>query len=346
MKINVNLNLDKFRTPQFIFFIYVLTASLLIMLYRFIFPGSQPPLLIYASNWRLIQGFLQVFNLFPAVALSALVIPFGLAAFEENYQSFSDLFSRRLVTSVISAIIASVIYCLIFFLALPMVKNHEDSLRFSGELYRLAKGNAEKSRDAGEWFEASQFLAICDRIWLNSPELAALRDEIAINLEEQIFVDREDLNLARSALDREHRRAEYFSLSGDIHPVDSTQALEMSRIAFSEQRYFDAHWLANLGGRLSVRGSVEEANAAQLSSEAWNMIASLEPSHRETRLFELFNLKLSGYQAMHTGEWIRAYYIFQELLTYTPDDPDAVNFLAASEKAAKETAFFIDEMEL
>jgi hypothetical protein len=33
-------------------------------------------------------------------------------------------------------------------------------------------------------------------------------------------------------------------------------------------------------------------------------------------------------------------------LAITPDDPDAVNFIAASERGAKEYAFFLDEMEL
>jgi hypothetical protein len=49
---------------------------------------------------------------------------------------------------------------------------------------------------------------------------------------------------------------------------------------------------------------------------------------------------------MNNGEWIRAFYIFQELLAITPDDLDAVNFLAASEAGVKENAFFIDEMEV
>jgi len=45
---------------------------------------------------------------------------------------------------------------------------------------------------------------------------------------------------------------------------------------------------------------------------------------------------------MESDDWIRAFYIFQELLTYTPDDPDARNFYAASEANAKNTAFFIE----
>ena len=341
----MTINFEKLRSPQYMFLIYVVVFSLLIMLFRYIFPGSEAPLPIYTSNWRLIQGFLEIFYWFPALAFSGLVIPFGLASFEENYQSFSEVLLKRLIVSVITAICAAVVYGIIFLLVQPMVKNYEDNLRFTGDLYNLAKQNANNSADEGEWFEASQFLGICDRVWIGNPELDNLRDRIIIGLEEQASAKPEE-NSARAALSSGIRSVDVLPLSEDQSPVDSTQAIEMSRKAFEDQRYFDAHWLANLGSRLAPRGSAQAVSASQFASEAWNMIALQAPNQRETRLLELFNLKLSGYQAMLSEDWILAYYIFQELLASTPDDPDAKNFYAASEAAAREKAFFIDEMEL
>jgi hypothetical protein len=120
----------------------------------------------------------------------------------------------------------------------------------------------------------------------------------------------------------------------------------MGITALGEERLFDSHWLFTLGGRLAVPGSPEAVYSSRLASDVWNMISSQAPNQREQRLYEIHNLKLSGYQAMNSSDWIRAYYIFLELLSYTPDDPDAKNFFAASERGAGETAFFIDEMEL
>jgi len=352
----MNFRLDKLKSPQYIFIIYVLVSSLLIMIFRFIFPGSETPLIIYSRNWRITQGILEIFNLFPALAFSALVIPFGIAAYEENYQSFSDMFFKRMVSSVITAIIAAVIYGVIFFFALPMVKNHEENYRFSGELYHLARKNALERMEAEDWYEASQFMNICNLIWHNNEELENARDTIKINLARQSFREGEEISQARATLARNARDLELSSAY--LHPqdeidftarqdiVDSTAAITMSLKAFEEKRYFDAHWLANLGASLAVNGSVQERNAARLASEAWNMIITQTPNQREEKLFDLYAMKIAGYNAMTSRKWIDAYYIFYDLVSQTPDDPDAARFLAQSEEEANKTAFFIDEMNI
>jgi len=342
----MTFNVEKLRTPQGIFIIYILVSSLLIMIFRFIFPGAQSPLWIYSFDWRLIQGLLELFNLFPALALSALVIPFGFVSLQENYKSFSEVFFKRMLVSVIIAICAAVIYGVIFFLALPAAKSSEENMRFEGEFYNLARMHLQERRNSGDWQEASKFFAICDRIWPENPELSDLKIEIDVNLQKLRSLESDERSSARAALARDWRSADVSPLSGDQLSVNATQAISMSLTALNEQRYFDAHWLATLGERLAIAGSPEAANAARLASDAWNMIASQAPNQREQRLYDIYNLKLSGYQAMNTGDWILAYYIFRELLEQTPDDPDAANFLAASERGALETAFFIDEMQL
>jgi len=342
----MTINADKFRAPHFIFILYVLVSALLVMIFRFIFPGSESPLPIYLLNWKLLRGVLDLFDLLPALAFSALVLPFGMASFEENYKSFSDMFFKRMLVSVVTAICAAVVYGIIFFLVFPMLKNYEENLRFSGELYYLAKKSAYERKDSGDWQEASQFLAICDNIWFNSPELDDLRDDVEINIVRLQSEESRERSNARQAITSEWRGADISPLSGNQQPLDSAQAIAMYADAFREERYFDAHWLATLAGRLAQRGSPEASTAARLAGEAWNRISSQAPNRMETRFYQLYHLKLSGYQAMTAGEWIRAFYIFQELLSLTPDDPDAANFLAASERGAKEYAFFLDEMEL
>jgi hypothetical protein len=332
----------------------MLASSLLIMIIRFVFPGSDAPLWIYYRDWRVTLGLLEVINFFPALAFSALVLPFGFAAHEDSFQSFSEMFFKRLVNSVIIAICATVIYAVLFFLIQPLYKEKEENMRFAGDMYKLAKDNAYKRKEAGEWHEASQFLGICDIIWPGNQDLADLRIDIEIGLEKITSQENLERLRAREALAGDRRLqasmpANYTSLSGNVQPVNATQAIDMGRKAFEERRYFDAHWLASLGSRLAGEGTAQAASARRLASEAWNMISSLAPNRTEERLYRIYHLKLSGYEAMNSlnaADWIRAFYIFQELLTLSPDDPDAKNFYAASERATKEAAFFIDEMEL
>jgi hypothetical protein len=329
-----------------IFIIYIIAAGLLIMAFRFIFPGQAPPLPIFSRDWRLIRGALDLLTLFPALAMSALVVPFGLAAYEDYHTSFSPKFFQRLITPVISAICAAAVYGIIFFLALPLARDSEENMRYRGELYRLARERAQIHSKAGEWLEASQFIGICDGIWQNSPELTALRTEINIHLDESSFVREDERAAARAELAPDRRSAALTSLPGQRQPLDVTDAITQGEAAFNERRYFDAHWYATVGERLAKAGSPEAVTAARLAARAWNQIESQQPTRREERLYSLYRLKQLGYEAMVGGDWIRAFYIFQELAAQTPDDPDALNFLAASERGTKEIAFFIDEIEV
>jgi hypothetical protein len=337
----MSFNAEKLRSPQFIFIVYVLVSALLIMIFRFILPGSESPLPIYLSNWRLLRGALDLFDLLPALAFSALVIPFGMASFEENYQSFSAVFFKRLLVSVIIAICAAVVYGVIFFLALPMLKNYDESLRFSGELYQLAKKNAFERRDSGDWQEAAQFLVICDTIWFNSPELSELRDDIEINIVKMKSEESRERSDARHAITREWRGADISPLSGNQQPVDSAQAIAMYADAFREERYFDAHWLATLAGRLAKEGSPEEATAARLAGEAWNMISSQAPNRREERFFQIYNLKLSGYQAMSVVTGYAHFTFFRNCCPLPPMIPMRRTSLPPVSAARKNTRFFL-----
>ena len=340
------------KTPGAIFIIYMLVGFVVVMCFRFIFPGSVEPLPIFAREWRLLIGLLDYFNLFPALAFAALVIPFSLLSYEnlkpiENSGTkYSAEHFKRLSAPVAVAVTAALIYGLIFFLFVPTVKNSKENMIFKAQLYQLARERALVYSRAGQWLEASQFLDICESIWPTSPGLAALRDDIDAHFDVYLYYERLARVQAHQALAAggNWRGAALSSLPGQQQPPDATQALVMGEAAFAEGRYFDAHWLATLAERLAIPGSPEAANAARLASRAWNEINSLAPSRLDQRRFALFEMKRSGYQAMVSGEWIQAFYIFSELITLTPHDRDVVNFLAASERGVEELAFFIDEM--
>jgi len=315
---------------------YTLASGLAVMGFRLFFPGEAVPLAHFSLQWRLIQGLLLYIDLFPALVLTALVIPLGFkihSASEGN--RFSPQFFASFKMSIITAIVAVSLYGILFTLALPLVRNHEADLLYQSRLYHIARAKAQESAARGDWAETLQLLAICERIWPNSPEIAQLRNEAEIRAgraghypiilpHTQVAAAWPETSLA----------------------VNVTDALTMAQTAFNEERFFDAHWLATLGGRLAVPGSPEMATANRIAGIAWSAVNDLAPTATQAIAFSNFRLKRDGYEAMLGNNWIRAFYIFQELITLTPNDPDVIRFLAISEEGVNRIAFFIDEIEL
>jgi len=333
----IKLNKDSFSSPLAIFIIYIMASGLAIMGFRFFIPGAPIPLEYFSLSWRLTQGFLQYIDLFPALVLTALVIPFGFKVHEAGKNKrFSPQFFMSFKMPIVTAIVASSIYGLLLTFALPFVKNYEANILYQSRLYNIARTKARESAVRGEWAEAAQLLAISERIWPNSPETAQLRNEVAIRIER---LGSQDLTLT-------YVRTVPPAWPESHLTVGVTEALTMAETAFAEERFFDAHWLATLGSRLAQPGSPELATANRIAGRAWSAVNSMAPTAMEIRAFQNFALKREGYEAMLGGNWIRAYYIFRELSILTPTDPDVIRFLALSEEGVSRTAFFIDEIEL
>ncbi|MDR1373481.1 MAG: hypothetical protein LBJ24_00755 [Treponema sp.] len=333
------LKKEQILSPLGIFILYAAVAFAAILGFRFIFPDRAAPLRNLSGSWRIIQGILNYISLFPALALSALVIPFGFQYGDrERYPRFSSRFLDRVKGPVIAAV---AVYGLLFFLVLPLTQRREAKLLYEGNLFRLAKERAGEFAEGGDWPQAAQFIALCDRIWPNSPETASLKAAVSIGYEAYRMSLPDPTTDAFSAAGWEA-----IGIPGQQNPVDAAQALNLAEKALREERYYDAHWLANLGMRLARPGSVESSESARLAGYAWNAVSSLEPNSRERQTHDLYHRKRSGYEAMVSRDWVRAYYVFKDLREKTPGDPDVVRFLAMSEQGVAAAAFFTDEMKL
>lgn len=331
----IKFSRNSLLSPLAVFFIYILGAALVIMAFRFIYPGEAVPLACFTRSWRLIRFLLNYFSLFPALALSSLVIPFAITIHSERgINPFSARFLQLIKMSIITAIVAAAFYGLLLSLVLPLARDYEADLRFRGGLYRLAKEKAQEHAAAKDWAEAAQFVAVCESIWPEGPEIAKLKIETEIQVEEMLLSSGSIQDLKPDT-----------APAGGPQPLNAADALALGETAMAGERYFDAHWLATLAGRLAVKDSVEAAAATRLAGRAWSGINSLEPNSKETKAYNIFRLKREGHQALVTGEWIRAYYIFRELYELSPDDPDALKYLTMSEAGVRQTAFFLEEME-
>jgi hypothetical protein len=345
-------------SPPALFVYYLLASSLVILVFRFFFPGQGAPLAIFSREWRFTLGVLTVLSLFPALAFSALVFPFGFRIYYNEYKSFSPHFLEQFKGTVITAILASIVYALLFFLVQPVFQDKRIDMSYRGSLYRLARDLAKDRVAQEKWDEAAGFLGVAAQVWPDSPELTEIREKTEVELEGERIRreerERAALTEEEALADRGRRDIPDFQSQGlpqsplplveQRQPLTTQEALDMAAAATGEERFYDAHWLATLGMRLARRGSPEEAAASRAAGLAWDKIASLAPNIREQELYARFRLKQSGYEAMVAEDWIRAYYIFRELAGQSPGDPDVRNFLRRSEAGIQDIAFFTDEL--
>ncbi|MDR2630036.1 MAG: hypothetical protein LBC60_03845 [Spirochaetaceae bacterium] len=337
---------EKLFSVTGIFIFYMVFSLILIMVFRFFFPQEPAPLRIFATPWWLVSGILNCIQMFPALTFSALIIPFGIKDYGQvKLAKYSPYFLDMMKVPIITAIIAVVIYGLLYFLIFPAARDHESTMRFQGQLFRIAKNRAMEHAEKNEWPEADQFIALCERIWPGSPETASLKTTVAIGFDEYRLSASETWAEERYDI-HESRAGGLRGSPGDRTPVDAVEALALAETALAEKRYYDAHWLATLAGRLAKAGSTEMTRAAVLASSAWNEVSALAPNSRETEGYSLYHTKRDGYEAMVSGDWIRGYYIFKDLADLTPADPDVSNFLAQCEQEIAGIAFFTDELEL
>jgi hypothetical protein len=327
-----------------IFIGYILVSFFVVMGFRLLFPSEPPPLQFFSHSWRLTRGLLEWLSLFPALAMSAMVVPFGFinTGTNEHFPPLSLQFLNTLKGPFAVAISASVIYGILCFLVYPALLSREADMRFRGRLFSESYTRAQSRAAAEDWVDVARFIGVCEQIWPDSPGLEDLKSRVFVEMDQYRFGQGEgpETNFSLSPIVHETSSDERWT------PVDAAEALALAEIAFQEERFYDAHWLATLAGHLARAGSIETVEAARTASRAWNAIASLEPNSREIQAARLYHLKNSGYEAMIALDWIRGYFIFKELRGLTPKDPDVINFLNECEQQLEEIAFFIDEFEI
>jgi hypothetical protein len=340
---------ERFVSPLSVFFFYMIAALAGICAYRFVFPSQKEILAHFKIIWFLLDGIITFIHFAPALAFSALVIPFGLkehtlggyagTTYVGN-KGFSPLFLKYLTWPVITACVAAALYGVLFFLALPLVNDARSSIAAKSGLYTQAKARAEAKIADKDWTEASRFISICDRIWPESEEIDKLKETVT----DALLVYRQSLRENREEPPAEGNVPIWMGIPGN--PVNSVDALRLAEEAYEEERYYDAHWLATLAQRLARPGNAEINTALALAARAWEKISALEPNAQEQERYALYRMKRDGYEAMIAEDWIGAFYTFQELAALTPSDPDVIKYLENSKNGVAHVAFFIDEMDL
>lgn len=110
---------------------------------------------------------------------------------------------------------------------------------------------------------------------------------------------------------------------------------------FEEEDYFSAHYYASLASEIEKNNR----SAQILKEETWKKLNGFEPDNSSKEAASLFESKLRGYRALQAGEFLSAYYLFEELRRKFPRDSEIAEFGDAAERALETVAFFKDEVQ-
>jgi hypothetical protein len=335
--------------------LYFFLAVIALMGFRLIVPGGDPPVKPFLAAWRLLRGVLTVADWFPALVLSAFVVPFACRVKGAGDGAASQVFvpgkSASLTASMIRAVVVSCLYGLLLFFVVPLASDAIDNGEARTILYNKSRAEIRAllvqdgvpvpgALTDAELSHVRQLLSVCAYIWPDGTDVAAEREAVYAETERRGLKTSGDGGAAGLAAGNPTLR----SFAGQRQPVNAAQALRFAAAAMDAHRYYDAHWLAGLAGRIAPTGSVEQNAAGRLAAQAWAALERFEPSADDIRARDNYLLKREGYEAMTAQDWIRAYYIFLELQALSPNDSDLGPFILKCEEGIRAIAFFTDEV--
>ncbi len=126
---------------------------------------------------------------------------------------------------------------------------------------------------------------------------------------------------------------------------DSYKCLLQARSAFDNEQWFNAHYYAELGIKLTDPKNPNLDELKTISAQAWNNITQ---KHKEVtnEEFEIYDQKYKGYLALVNKNNLEAYYIFRGLYENYDDlkrDSDVIFYLEVATNRIEQQYFFVDE---
>lgn len=326
-------------------FLYSFAALLSLVAFNLVYPLIDPQALdgsdllaVFRFKAHFCKGIINFIAYFPAIFMSALIIPFTFKPSNKNNgKRFSVSFFDLMKKPHSLCIAGTIIYGIFSLVAMPLLENYYNTIQAQSKLYGEAEAKAYRYAEEGQWYTAAHFMKICDIIWKEDTRLDSLRLDITDGIETLRYgrEKKDDTGAEQTGRGAEQRP-----------PLDAAEALDFAGKAFAEERYYDANWFATVASKLAAPGSIEQTRAVRAAALAWNAIAEIEPTRAQARQYALYARKKDGYEALTGGEVIKAYYIFSALMEDAPNDPDVQTYFALSRQGLASVAFFFDEADL
>lgn len=225
-------------------------------------------------------------------------------------------------------VVQTAVFAVLVAVVLPFWRDGADSAIRQTATARELRERAETAERAGEYAVA----------------IEAYRRYLRINPAdehiEQALAEAQARRAARPSEEDAPERAP--ARRTELRELTGSELLRRGREAYEDEEFFSAHYFAQLA---LESGEVSRPEAERLISQAWDRIRRIEGDQTEQRERELFRRKRAAYQDLLAGRAVEAYYAFDAIAEEYGADRDVRRYLREAEQAARETAFFLDEIE-
>ncbi|MBO5137062.1 MAG: hypothetical protein J6B81_01000 [Spirochaetaceae bacterium] len=320
--------------------VFVVTLIYCLCLFVFatclvIFAGQVPELLPgKIISFRINTILLNFLKLMPAALISSFLIAYTMMFTQIEKKvliRFSPVVMRLFKKVVLAAIFGTALIALSQEVGIPLVNNTLQNMKSAPALYKEYIASSKRYIDMGLYSTAYQYAEAAQDLYSSSEEASYLMETCQTELDSLAPIT-------------------YATIpSVVLEPVEapdnstSYELLLKAMVMFQQEEWINAHYYAMLALAAAEEGSANQADARILASETWNkieQIASFENPVQE----KLYRQKMEAYQALISGDILKAYYSFGSLYNQNPNDPDVIRYYDIASKEMQSHYFFFDEI--
>lgn len=315
------------------FFLFLLC---LVPYLAFGFPAGR---LLALFKWKYIwtNALVYAVDYFTPVTASAVMVTYSLLLTRKDsrLRAAALPFHRLVSAHLLLFLILAAAYTVLLISLYPQAQESLERMEEASSQAKLFLARAEKEHRARNYSAAlsdyNLYLAIDPR----NQEVLLLREKA----QSQVAEERAQATPSReSGLQPGEGRVE----GKKAPPAEDANALiEKAREYLAREDFFSAHYYATQAGRLDP----SRGEPKRIAAQAWEKIGSLQETLADQEAKRLFQRKREGYTAFLNGDFIKAYYLFQELKAGYPADADIATYAARSREKIEEQSFFIEDVE-
>lgn len=321
------------KTVFFVLLIETLVVFFICVASGFIFFETPDWNLGSPFLYKFQNGLLLFFKLLPAIFVAGIIIGYSWGFGKQNNNPphrFSEIFVIYLKNVIISSLICTSLCFLAAEVGIPLISysraQMEENSKNIDEYIILAKKNLATGDYGTALFYANYVLDIAP----NSQEAI----DLARFIEESQFLNKKEIVSDNDVLPT--------LVTTKISDMTVPELFKKATEYYAKEDYFNAHYYSSLVLEISKLNYANRDYVKQLASDSWNKLLHIDAFENDLSK-EVFQRKKEGYIALSSGDYSKAYYIYQDLLEKYPLDYDIKNFYETSKELLGTRYFFIDE---